>query len=113
VAPQNSDRTQNRTQHLKRCFFLALKKENKASTDTLSAVFHTDDFEDEFKRMQEAGVELERADMGGEFNMAIFSDPEGNMLSLEDGYLYIRVNSLIILHKNLITFMLALKKSLP
>ena len=59
--------------------------EHAASTDTLSAVFHTDDFEAEFKRMQEAGIELERVDMEGEFNMAIFSDPEGNALSLEDG----------------------------
>ena len=59
--------------------------ENTVSTDTLSAVFHTDDFEGEFKRMQEAGIKLERVDMEGEFNMALFSDPEGNALSLEDG----------------------------
>ena len=59
--------------------------ENASSTDTLSAVFHTDDFEAEYKRLQEAGVEIEKVDMDGEFNMAVFSDPEGNMLSLEDG----------------------------
>ena len=56
-----------------------------AAADTLSATFHTSDFEADFKRMQEAGVELERADMDCEFNMAVFRDTEGNMLSLEDG----------------------------
>jgi len=59
--------------------------ENTASTATLGAVFHTNDFEADYKRLQEAGVEIERVDMEGEFNMAVFSDPEGNMLSLEDG----------------------------
>ena len=57
-------------------------------TDTLSATFHTNDFEADYKRMKEAGVEIERVDMSeGDmaFNMAIFRDPEGNMLSLEDG----------------------------
>jgi len=59
--------------------------ESAASTDTLAAVFHTNDFEADYKRMQEAGVEFQKADMECEFNMAVFSDPEGNMLSLEDG----------------------------
>ena len=59
--------------------------ESVAPTDTLSATFHTCDFEADYKRMQEAGVELEKADMDGTFNMAVFRDPEGNMLSLEDG----------------------------
>ena len=59
--------------------------ESTASTDTLSATFHTDNFEADFKRLQDAGIELEIVDMDCEFNMAVFSDPEGNMLSLEDG----------------------------
>ena len=59
--------------------------ENTASTATLSAVFHTNDFETEYERMQKAGVEIEKVDMDGQFNMAVFNDPEGNMLSLEDG----------------------------
>ena len=59
--------------------------ESTAATDTLSATFHSNDFEADFKRLQTAGVELEIADMDGTFNMAIFRDPEGNLLSLEDG----------------------------
>ena len=59
--------------------------EGAASTETLAAVFHTNDFEADYKRLQEAGVKIDRVDMDGEFNMAIFNDPEGNMLSLEDG----------------------------
>jgi len=59
--------------------------EGAASTSTLSAVFHTSDFEADYKRMQELGVDIERVDMDCEFNMAVFNDPEGNMLSLEDG----------------------------
>ena len=59
--------------------------ESTASTDTLSATFHTDDFEADYKKMQAAGVAFEKVDMGCEFNMAVFRDPEGNTLSLEDG----------------------------
>ena len=59
------------------------------ATDTLSAVFHTTDFEGVYNNWLKAGVEfIDRVVMGeGDeaFNMAIFSDPEGNMLSLEDG----------------------------
>jgi len=58
-------------------------------SDTLSAVFHTTDFESIYNAWLKSGVEFfDRVVMGeGEeaFNMAIFSDPEGNMLSLEDG----------------------------
>ena len=59
--------------------------ENTASTDTLSATFHASDFEAYYKRMRSAGIELEKVDMDGTFNMAVFSNPERNMLSLEDG----------------------------
>ncbi|MCL2368194.1 MAG: VOC family protein [Oscillospiraceae bacterium] len=63
--------------------------DNTRSSDTLSAVFHTTDFEDVYNNWLKAGVEfIDRVVMGeGDetFNMAIFSDPEGNMLSLEDG----------------------------
>jgi len=59
------------------------------ATETLSAVFHTTDFDAVYNSWVNAGVEfIDRVVMGeGEmsFNMAIFSDPEGNMLSLEDG----------------------------
>ena len=61
-----------------------LSKEEAAS-GTLSAVFHSSDFQADYRRMQEAGIEMELADMDGTFQMAIFCDPEGNMLSLEDG----------------------------
>ena len=59
------------------------------ASDTLSAVFHATDFEGVYNNWLEAGVEfLDRVVMGEGaeiFNMAIFSDPEGNILSLEDG----------------------------
>ena len=62
---------------------------NAGSTDTMSAVFHTDDFESEYSRLEKNGVEfIGRNILSGEgysFNIAIFSDPEGNLLSLEDG----------------------------
>jgi len=58
-------------------------------SDSLTAVFHTTDFEGAYNNWLKAGVKfIDRVVMGeGEetFNMAIFSDPEGNMLSLEDG----------------------------
>ena len=58
--------------------------------DTLSAVFHTTEFEDVYRKWLEAGVEFIDKVVMAEgtdeaFNMAIFSDTEGNMLSLEDG----------------------------
>jgi len=62
---------------------------NAASSDTLTAVFHTTDFAGAYARMQQAGVQFigqrNFADEGFDFNMALFRDPEGNLLSLEDG----------------------------
>jgi len=62
---------------------------NTESPDTLTAVFHTTDFESDYNRMQEAGVEFigrrNFADEGFDFNLAFFRDTEGNLLSLEDG----------------------------
>jgi len=62
---------------------------NTESSDTLTAVFHTTDFEGDYNRMQAAGVEFigrrNFADEGFDFNLAYFRDPEGNLLSLEDG----------------------------
>ena len=62
---------------------------NTASSDTLTAVFHTIDFAGTYARMQQAGVQFigkrNFADEGFDFNMALFRDPEGNLLSLEDG----------------------------
>jgi len=62
---------------------------NSESSDTLSAVFHTMDFEHDYKRMLEAGVEFigkkNFASEGFDFSLAYFRDPEGNLLSLEDG----------------------------
>ena len=62
---------------------------NTGTTDTLSAVFHTTDFEGTYDNWLKAGVAfIDRVVMGeGDetFHMAIFRDPEGNMLSLEDG----------------------------
>jgi catechol 2,3-dioxygenase-like lactoylglutathione lyase family enzyme len=59
------------------------------SSDTLSAVFHTTDFEYDYNRMLAAGIEFigkkNFADEGFDFNLAYFRDPEGNLLSLEDG----------------------------
>jgi len=59
------------------------------ATDTLSAVFHTTDFKGTYNSWLKAGVEFIDSVVMGEgdesFNMAIFSDPEGNALSLEDG----------------------------
>ena len=56
---------------------------------TLSAVFHTTDFEGVYDKWLKSGVEFIDSVVMGEgeesFRMAIFSDPEGNMLSLEDG----------------------------
>lgn len=64
--------------------------ESTQSTDTLTAVFHTNDFEADYKRMSAAGIVFFDGDktMGeGDqaFNIAYFRDTEGNLLSLEDG----------------------------
>ena len=62
---------------------------NAESSDTLTAVFHTADFESDYNRMKKAGVEFigrrNFADEGFDFNLAFFRDTEGNLLSLEDG----------------------------
>ena len=59
------------------------------SPDTLSAIFHTADFEHDYNRLLKAGVQFigkrNFADEGFDFNLAYFRDPEGNLLSLEDG----------------------------
>ena len=64
--------------------------DNAGASDTLSAVFHTTDFENVYSKWVDAGVTFIDKVVMGEgteqaFNMAIFSDTEGNMLSLEDG----------------------------
>lgn len=64
--------------------------ENRISSDTLSATFHTTDFEEDYTRMNNAGVvfEVSKTVLGeGDqaFHIAYFRDPEGNLLSLEDG----------------------------
>ena len=63
--------------------------DNAGSTDTLSAVFHTTDFESVYDNWLKSGVDFIDKVVLGEgdqrFNMAIFNDPEGNLLSLEDG----------------------------
>ncbi|MCL2213319.1 MAG: VOC family protein [Oscillospiraceae bacterium] len=62
---------------------------NTASSDTLSATFHTADFDDVYTNWLAAGVEfIGKSTLSGEgfsFNIAYFRDPEGNLLSLEDG----------------------------
>jgi len=62
---------------------------NTESTATLAAVFHTNNFENVYNNWLEAGVQFAGKEvMSGEgysFNIAYFSDTEGNMLSLEDG----------------------------
>jgi len=62
---------------------------NTASSDTLTAVFHTMDFEADYNRLQKAGVAFigkrNFADVGADFSLAFFRDTEGNLLSLEDG----------------------------
>lgn len=62
---------------------------NTEPSDTLTAVFHTTDFEAEYNRMLKAGVQFigknNFASDGFDFNLAYFRDPEGNLLSLEDG----------------------------
>ncbi len=64
--------------------------DNRISSDTLSATFHTTDFEEDYTRMKNAGVvfEVSKTVLGeGDqaFHIAYFRDPEGNLLSLEDG----------------------------
>ena len=62
---------------------------NTESSDTLTAVFHTTDFENEYNRLQDAGVKFigkkNLVGDGFDFNIAYFRDTEGNLLSLEDG----------------------------
>jgi len=62
---------------------------NTEPSDTLSAVFHTADFDDVYNNWLEAGVEfIGKKVLSGEgfvFNIAYFRDTEGNLLSLEDG----------------------------
>jgi len=59
------------------------------SSDTLTAVFHTTDFERDYNQLLASGVAFigkrNFADEGFDFNLAYFRDPEGNLLSLEDG----------------------------
>jgi len=56
---------------------------------TLAAVFHTNDFDRVYENWSKKGVNfINKRVMSGEgwsFQMAEFSDPEGNLLSLEDG----------------------------
>ncbi|MCL2547198.1 MAG: VOC family protein [Oscillospiraceae bacterium] len=62
---------------------------NVESSDTLTAVFHTTNFYSDYNRLLEAGITFigmkNFANDGFDFNMAYFRDPEGNLLSLEDG----------------------------
>jgi len=62
---------------------------NTASSDTLTAVFHTADFDVVYNNWLKAGVEFIGkkvfATDGSSFNIAYFRDTEGNLLSLEDG----------------------------
>jgi len=63
--------------------------ESSESTDTLSATFHSNDFEADYNRILNAGVDFIGKVTMGEgneaFNIAYFRDTEGNLLSLEDG----------------------------
>lgn len=64
--------------------------DNRISSDTLSATFHTTTFDDDYNRMVNAGVVFEVGKKvlgeGAEaFHIAYFRDPEGNLMSLEDG----------------------------
>ena len=62
---------------------------NTESSDTLTAVFHTTDFENDYNTLLKAGVQfIGKKNLigdGFDFNIAYFRDPEGNLLSLEDG----------------------------
>ena len=62
---------------------------NSESSDTLTAVFHTTDFDATYKKLLESGVQFigKKEISEGEFafNIAYFRDTEGNLLSLEDG----------------------------
>ena len=62
---------------------------NTASSDTLAAIFHTKNFENDYNKLLNLGVEFigKRAIASDGFiiNTAYFRDPEGNLLSLEDG----------------------------
>ncbi|MCL2382866.1 MAG: VOC family protein [Oscillospiraceae bacterium] len=59
------------------------------SSDTLTAVFHTTDFDKDYNRLLELGVQfIGKEKLVGndyEFSVAYFRDTEGNLLSLEDG----------------------------
>jgi len=56
---------------------------------TLAAIFHTDQFESVYDDWSDKGVDfINKRTLTGEgwsFQMAEFRDPEGNLLSLEDG----------------------------
>ena len=62
---------------------------NTESSDTLTAVFHTTDFENDYNDLLERGVQFigkkNLVGDGFDFNIAYFRDTEGNLLSLEDG----------------------------
>ena len=62
---------------------------NTESSDTLTAVFHTADFHNDYNRLLERGVQFigkrNLVGDGFDFNIAYFRDTEGNLLSLEDG----------------------------
>ena len=63
--------------------------DNTQPSDTLTAVFHTSNFKNEYNRLHKAGVEfIDKTVFAGDgwsFNIAYFRDTEGNLLSLEDG----------------------------
>jgi len=62
---------------------------NIESSDTLTAVFHTTDFDNDYNNLLEKGVQfIGKKNLSGDgysFNIAYFRDSEGNLLSLEDG----------------------------
>jgi len=62
---------------------------NTESSDTLTAVFHTTDFNNVYNNLLESGVQfIGKKQLTGDgftFNVAYFRDTEGNLLSLEDG----------------------------
>jgi len=68
-------------------------QKNQTYSERASIVFHTDDFDAEYKRLVDNGVvfehhEVHTGEMNGQpfsFNIAYFSDPQGTPLSLEDG----------------------------
>ena len=66
-----------------------VQPDNKAQSDTVMIFIPSDNFEEDYKRLRNAGVEFfgepQFLESWGGVNSVFFRDPEGNLFELSDG----------------------------